>query len=292
MKFQSKKTPSAAEHRLAEAQAAKAAAEAEMTAAQAVLSRLEAAARATAPLNAELALIDRDDAAAMSQWAANPDGKDAPVPDGERRAELLKRLATAEAQARSAAGAMAAPRAALNAAGQRAAAAQRAAWIAAKLVALEEAEATLEPLKAAIRGVYEAKRRVDAVREGVLANLAPAEDTREIFIALSAFDHRRLAAELKPLAEVLPPEGAAPDAQHTLATALARSDPLARRGTQALRRKTTRDGSTPRAWAARYDRIRNHHREPLPRRTGRGGERARRRNLPRRLESGRRRNKR
>ena len=114
MKFQPKKPASAAEIRLAEAQAAKGAAEAEMAAAQAVLARLEAAARATAPLMAELSLIDRDDAAAMSQWAANPNGKEAPVPDGERRAELMKRLAAAEAQARSAAGAMAGPRNAMT----------------------------------------------------------------------------------------------------------------------------------------------------------------------------------
>ena len=143
MKFTPKKPMSAAEQRLAEAQAARTAAEAEMASAQVVIRRLEDAARAAAPIHAELTMLDRDESALMSAWAANPDGKEAPVPDGERRAELMKRLEAAEAQARSAQGAMAGPRAALNAAGQRASAAQRAAWIAGKLVALEEAEATL-----------------------------------------------------------------------------------------------------------------------------------------------------
>jgi hypothetical protein len=226
MKFTPKKPPSAAETRLAEAQAAKAAAEVEMAAAQAVLSRLEAAARAAAPLVAELSLIDRDDAAAMAQWAANPNGKEAPVRDGERRAGLMKRLEAAEAQSRSAQGAMAGPRAAMNAAGQRAAAAQRAAWVAAKLVAIEEAEATLEPLKSAISQIYSAKRRVDAAREGVLAGLAPAEDTREVFIALSAFDHRRRAAESIPMSEIKAPDGIVSDGQHQLARALAQLGPV------------------------------------------------------------------
>ena len=88
-------------------------------------------------------MLDKDEFAAMAQWAADPNAGAAPTPDAERRAELLKRLAGAEAQARSAAGAMAGPRAAIAAAGARASAAQRAAWIAAKLVAIEEAEATL-----------------------------------------------------------------------------------------------------------------------------------------------------
>ncbi len=227
MKFIPKRPPSAAETRLAEAQKAKEDASAEMTAAQAVLSRLEAAARATAPLNAELALIDRDDAAAMSQWAANPNGGAAPVPDTERRAELMKRLAAAEAQARSAQGAMSAPRAAINAAGQRAAAAQRAAYIASKLVAIEEAESTLAPLVAAIKQIYECKRRVDAAREGILANLRHADgDVGEVFQALAAFDRKRRDAESIPMNELIPPEGIVPDGQHELARALATLGPV------------------------------------------------------------------
>jgi hypothetical protein len=225
VKFTKRTNPSPAAARLAEANASRAEAEAEMKAAQAILARLEAAARAPAPLNAELALIDRDDAAAMSQWAANPNADPAPMPDAERRADLAKRLATAEAQARSAAGAMATPRNALNAAGQRAAAARRAAWIATKLVAIEEAEATLEPLKSAIAQIYGAKRAVDSARAGILAGLAFADDTREVFIALSAFDHRRRGAEAIPLAELKAPDGIAPDGQHDLATALARLGP-------------------------------------------------------------------
>jgi hypothetical protein len=238
MKFQPKKPPSAAELRLAEAHKAKAEAEAEMEAARAVMARLESAARAPAPISAELAMVDKDDAAAMSQWAANPNGVDAPTPDADRRSELLKRLAIAEAQARSAAGAMAGPRDALNAAGQRAAAAQRAAWIAAKLVAIEEAEATLPPLQAAIAQIYEAKRRVDAARNGVLADLKPdGEDSREIFVKLHEFDLRRREAEAIPMAELKAPDGIVPDGAHELARALASVlDSQERRGARVVER--------------------------------------------------------
>ena len=220
MKFQPKKPPSAAELRLAEARKAKGEAEAEMEVARTVIARLEAAARAPAPIAAELAMVDKDDAAAMSQWAA-------PTPDADRRSELLKRLAIAEAQARSAAGAMAEPRDALNAAGQRAAAAARAARIAAKLVAIEEADATLPPLQAAIAQIYEAKRRVDAARNGVLADLKPdGDDAREIFVALHAFDLRRREAEAIPMAELKAPDGIVPDGAHELARALAQLGPV------------------------------------------------------------------
>jgi hypothetical protein len=226
MKFQPKKSPSPAEIRLTEALKAKADAQAEMDAAQVVRARLETAARSPAPIAAELAMLDKDESAAMSQWAANPNGADAPAPDADRRAELMKRLAAAEAQARASADAMSGPRAAMNAAGQRAATAERAAYIARKLAALEAAELALAPLKSAIARVYEAKRRVDAARESVLAGLAFSDDTREVFTALAAFDKKRLEAESKPLSEVLPPDGAAPDGQHELARALAQLGPV------------------------------------------------------------------
>jgi hypothetical protein len=213
MKFTPKRAPSAAELRLTEAQAAREAAQAEMEAAQTVLARLETAARAPAPIAAEIVLLDKDDAAAMSAWSVAGEGP-APLPDAERLSDLLRRLDAAEAQSRSAQGAMGAPRAAMNAAGIRAAAAQRAAYIAAKLVAIEEAEATLGPLKSAIAQIYEAKRRVDTAREGVLAGLAPAEDTREIFIALAEFDAKRKAAESIPMTELRAPDGAVPDGAH------------------------------------------------------------------------------
>ena len=141
MKFHSQTPAFRSRTRLAEAHKAKAEAESEMEVARGVLARLETATRAPAPINAELTMLDKDELAAMSAWAANPNAGAAPTPDADRRSELLKRLAGAEAQARSAAGAMAGPRAAIAAAGARASAAQRAAWIAAKLVAIDEAEA-------------------------------------------------------------------------------------------------------------------------------------------------------
>ena len=61
----------------------------------------------------------------MAQWSADPDAGSPPIPDAERRVDLQKRLVVAEAQARAATGAMSGPRAAMNAAGIRASAAQR-----------------------------------------------------------------------------------------------------------------------------------------------------------------------
>ena len=226
MKFTKALPPTPGEQRLAAAQAEKADAEAEMQRHQAVIARLERQVRAVAQAEAALARFDADQSALLGAWAADPDSGDAPQPDFQQRERLERELSATRATATSASGAMATPRAAMNAAGQRAAAAQRAAYIAGKLVDLEGAEATLEPLKAAIAQIYTAKRAVDAAREGILANLAPAEDTREVFIALSAFDHKRRAAKSVPMNELRPPDGVVPDGAHALATALARLGPV------------------------------------------------------------------
>jgi len=225
-KFTKRPPPSAAESRLAEAQVAKAEAEAEMQRQQAVIDRLDRQIRAVAPAEAALARFDAEQSAALGTWAQTGEAE-APRADWQQRERLERELSAARATAASAAGAMAAPRAALNAAGQRAAAAQRDAWIANKLVAIEEAEATLDPLRTAIAQIYSAKRAVDAAREGVLAGLRHADgDTGEVFSALSAFDTKRREAEAIPLAELKPPDGIAPNGQHDLATALARLGPV------------------------------------------------------------------
>ena len=226
MQFTKRKPPSAGEQRLAEAQAAKAEASAEMQRHQGVMDRLDRQIRAVAPAEAALARFDAEQSAKLATWAADEDAGAAPQPDWQLRERLERELSAARATAASAAGAKAVPLAAMNAAGQRAAAAQRAAWVAAKLVAIEEAEATLEPLKAAIAQIYEAKKQVDAVREGILAGLKPGDDTSEIFIALAAFDGKRRAAESVPMAELTPPTGIVPSAEHALAAALQALGPV------------------------------------------------------------------
>jgi hypothetical protein len=122
---------------------------------------------------------------------------------------------------------MTTPRAALQAAGQRASAAHRDAWIAGKLIAVEEAESTLEPLRAAISQIYSAKRAVDSARESILRELRYDDgDTAPVFSALADFDSRRKAAESIPLEHVTAPDGLVPDGQHELAVALARLGPV------------------------------------------------------------------
>ena len=124
MKFQPRKPPSAAEHRLAEAQKAKA--EAESRDGGRSSRPWPARKRRTRSRSAHgrVEPYRQDELAEMSQWATDPNGRAAPTPDVERRAGLMKRIEAAEAQARSAAGAMAGPRAAIAAAGARASAAQ------------------------------------------------------------------------------------------------------------------------------------------------------------------------
>ena len=62
---------------------------------------------------------------------------------------------------------------------------------------------------------------MDQAREGILAGLSPGEDTREVYIALAAFDTKRRSAESIPMSEIKVPDGIVPDAQHELASALA-----------------------------------------------------------------------
>ena len=87
--------------------------------------------------------------------------------------------------------------AALQAASRKVGAAHRGSWIANKLIQIESAESTLAPLREAIKGVYEAKRAVDAARAAILTELQPGEDTSEVFHALQAFDLRRM--ESRPI---------------------------------------------------------------------------------------------
>ena len=68
-------------------------------------------------------------------------------------------------------------------------------------------------MKAAIAQIYEAKCRVDAVREGILAGLKSVDYTSEIFIAVAAFDGKSRAAERVPMAELTPPYGIVPSAE-------------------------------------------------------------------------------
>jgi hypothetical protein len=217
MKFTPKRAPSAAEQRLADAQAARADAEAEMQRHQAVINRLDRQIRAVAQAEAALARFDADQSAKLGTWAQTGEAE-APQADWQQRERLERELSAA----RAAAGAMSGPRAATAAAGQRAAQAARQIWIAAKLVSIEEAAETLEPLRAAIKGIYEAKRRVDAAREGVLRDLRHEDgDVGEVFQALAQFDNRRREAESIPMSEIKMPDGIVPDAQQTLASAMA-----------------------------------------------------------------------
>ena len=75
--------------------------------------------------------------------------------------------------------------------------------------------------------IYECKRRVDAAREGILANLRHADgDVGVVFTALGEFDKKRRDAESIPMKELIPPDGILPDGEHQLARALAQLGPV------------------------------------------------------------------
>ena len=67
------------------------------------------------------------------------------------------------------------------------------------MIAIEEAGSRLEPLKSAIAQVYDAKRKIDLLARAFSPVSRRSDDTREVFIALSAFDHRRREAEWVPM---------------------------------------------------------------------------------------------
>jgi hypothetical protein len=77
-KLTPKRPPSAAESRLADAQAAKSAAEEEMARHQAVIARLEKQARAVAQAESALARLDAEQASKMSAWASDETAGDPP----------------------------------------------------------------------------------------------------------------------------------------------------------------------------------------------------------------------
>ena len=77
--------------------------------------------------------------------------------------------------------------------------AHRAVWVASELVLLDEAQSTLAPLAKAIAAAFAEKRKIDAARQAILAELRSDDEAhREIFVGLGAFDRARHDAESVP----------------------------------------------------------------------------------------------
>ena len=126
-------------------------------------------------------------------------GSPLPKIDAEKRAKLVSAFDDATAQAAAAAAAMENMQADARAAADKASGAHKAVWVASRLVLLDEAQSTLAPLAKAIAAAFAEKRRTDAARQAVLAELRSDDEThREIFVGLGAFDRARPDAELVP----------------------------------------------------------------------------------------------
>lgn len=137
----------------------------------------------------------------MAEWASSTDGAEAPKADAEKRSALARDLDDATAQGAAATAAMATLQAEARFAAEKASAAHKAVWVASRLVLLDEAEATLPVLIKAVELAFAAKRRVDAARQSILAELRSDDpDHREILVALEAFDRARRDAESAPFA--------------------------------------------------------------------------------------------
>jgi hypothetical protein len=123
--------------------------------------------------------------------------------DADRRGKLSNRLDRARQSAVAAQTEIARLKAEIDAAAHRAAGHAAEAAIAAKLVFIDEAHATLPALAAAIAATFAHKRHVDAARNAIVHDMRPDVTPREIFLAMEVFDRARTAAESVPFA---PPE--------------------------------------------------------------------------------------
>ena len=166
---------------------------------QSRIDRLESIVAGAEPARSALAAHDASQAQRLAAWASSTDGADAPKPDAEKRSALACALADAEAQSAAATAAMADMQADARIAGVRSSAAHKEARVVSKMVLLDEAEATLAPLADAIAKVFAEKRKVDAARQSILAELRADDDAhREIFVGLGEFDRARHDAEGVP----------------------------------------------------------------------------------------------
>ena len=189
---------SPARARLRDAITAKAAGVADVALVQSRIDRLRSVVDSVEPGTAALAAFDSEYSAALATWA-RVTGSPLPKIDAEKRAKLVSAFDDATAQAAAAAAAMENMQADARAAADKASGAHKAVWVASRLVLLDEAQSTLEPLAKAIAAAFAEKRRIDAARQAVLAELRSDDEThREIFVGLGAFDRARPDAESVP----------------------------------------------------------------------------------------------
>ena len=150
------------------------------------------------PTRAALAAFDSEHSLALATWA-RVTGSPLPQIDAAMRSALVSALDDATAQAAAATAALESLQAEARLAAEKASLAHRAVWVASKMVLLDEAESTLAPLAKAIAAAFAEKRRVDAARQAVLAELRSDDEAhREIFVGLGAFDRARHDAESVP----------------------------------------------------------------------------------------------
>ena len=184
--------------RLRDALEAKAAALADVAMMQSRIARLQSVIDSVEPARAALAALDLEHSAALAAWA-RVTGSPLPKIDAEKRSARVRDLDDAAAQAAAASAAMDSLQAEARIAAEAAAFAHKSVWVASRLALLDEAQSTLAPLAKAIAAAFAEKRKIDAARQSILAELRSDDEAhREIFVGLGAFDRARHDAESVP----------------------------------------------------------------------------------------------
>ena len=171
-----------------------------MSLVQSRIDRLRSVVDSVEPARAALAALDSEHAAALAVWA-RVTGSPLPKIDADKRSALVSALDDATAQAGAATAAMDSLQAEARIAAEAAAFAHKSVWVASRLALLDEAMTTLPALAKAIAAAFAEKRKIDAARQSILAELRSDDEAhREIFVGLGAFDRARHDAESVPSA--------------------------------------------------------------------------------------------
>jgi hypothetical protein len=160
------------------------------------MARLEAAKAEVATINDQLARMNAQEQGAMFAWVSADDGSEAPTPDTTRRQELMVAMAQATAKSNAADGATRSLQSQYDAVNEKIAKIKPSIAVAVGAIVLEELEAALPAMTAAVAEIERCKAFINAGAEFVViaGNLAPGNMGNPTLKALEGFNVRKLVA--------------------------------------------------------------------------------------------------
>jgi hypothetical protein len=185
---------------LADLNAARTAATAEVEALRGRLNRLGELKAAVAPIESELARLDTAEAEALAAWSATPD-EPAPSPDIAARDDIMARLTAARQQVAGAEMATATVEHVLGRANAKAGDLEHRVPAAVAAVLLDEARAQLPTIATAAAALAKAQTRFSALRDFLLSRAEAARDVAMrsgFFSDLEALDRDTREVSLPP----------------------------------------------------------------------------------------------